>query len=301
MPSPSAGATTGAAASSAEEAAHSSTSSERSEDDNDEVSGTQREQPSRAPTCLHARNDVGRLTRLLCVGARQGRVETVRSLLADGARCDVLSGLDQQMGAMEMAVRGADPSAIVPVLVAAGCSVGPLLDPSDRDSECAPLDVLAASRRVDVVPAITSLIAAGADVNHRNRLGPGLTALDGAAHTGNIDVVNALIHEGADVTLVGDAPQCRTALHWAASELSGPVCAALLSAGADVDARDGDGQTALQLAATAVMAMRRALIQLEAFQPPGGSPQPHRRLDLGAARSTLRALFDGVATPPKKD
>ena len=132
---------------------------------------------------------------------------------------------------------------------------------------------------IDDVPAMTRLIAAGADVKAANRYGVtplwlaclngsaaaielllkagadantvlpgGETVLMTAARTGKPDAVNALLRHGASVN-AKERWRGQTALMWAAAEGHAAVIEALVARGADVHARSNGGFTALLFAA----------------------------------------------------
>ncbi len=132
---------------------------------------------------------------------------------------------------------------------------------------------------VDDIPAMTRLIAAGADVTAANRYGVtplwlaclngsataielllkagadanavlpgGETVLMTAARTGKPDAVNVLLRHGASVN-AKEGWRGQTALMWAAAEGHAAVIEALVARGADVHARSNGGFTALLFAA----------------------------------------------------
>jgi ankyrin repeat protein len=131
---------------------------------------------------------------------------------------------------------------------------------------------------VDDIPAMTQLIAAGADVTAANRYGVtplwlaclngsaaaielllkagtdanavlsgGETVLMTAARTGKSDAVNVLLRHGANAN-AKEAWRGQTALMWAAAEGHAAVIEALVARGADVHARSNGGFTALLFA-----------------------------------------------------
>jgi ankyrin repeat protein len=82
------------------------------------------------------------------------------------------------------------------------------------------------------------LIAAGADINARNRhkvFGPGNRPLHAAVYIDRPDVVNALIEAGAEVSATDDAGW--TPLHLAVANGRMEIARSLLAAGADANAR----------------------------------------------------------------
>jgi len=97
------------------------------------------------------------------------------------------------------------------------------------------------------------LIAAGADVNAKDKSQDGITPLVVAAAKGHSDCVEALIAAGADVNAKEDTRDT-TALMCAASKAfkGSPDCVkALIAAGAEVNSKNMDGTTALMFAAHA--------------------------------------------------
>jgi len=108
----------------------------------------------------------------------------------------------------------------------------------------------------DAYDSIKALIASGADVNARSKVGR--TALMWAADKGDADSIKALIASGADVNAKDE--NGTTALMEIArtfddhdsrtSHDNGLIVEALIGAGADVNARDNGGATALEIAAS---------------------------------------------------
>ncbi len=96
------------------------------------------------------------------------------------------------------------------------------------------------------VPAVESLIAAGANVNAKNRYG--ITPIVLAATTGNAAITRALLKAGADTNV--NVPDTGKVLITAARAGNPEVIQLLLTAGADVNfAEKHSGQTALMWAA----------------------------------------------------
>jgi len=190
------------------------------------------------------------LAYMLILTARAGWADVTERLLREGAPHDVALDLPDDKGAMEAAVTSKNPSAVVPVLITGGRSVG-LLPPVDAASGRAALDVLCLQGRNQYMPATSALFAAGADVDHRNNVGVGCTALDCAGRVAHVQAVQKLLEHGSNVNLAGGTMR-RTALHWAAAELRPSVCLVLLSAHADASAQDEDRATPTELAPSAL-------------------------------------------------
>ena len=93
---------------------------------------------------------------------------------------------------------------------------------------------------------VSALLAAGSDVNAKNR--DGETVLILAAKYGYTDVVKALLAKGAEVNAKDPYLYGRTALLLAANNGHADVVKALLAEGADLNARDRFGDTALTCA-----------------------------------------------------
>ena len=93
--------------------------------------------------------------------------------------------------------------------------------------------------------AALRLVEQGGDVDVRSA--DGTTALQWAAHRGDVELVKALVARGADAKLANDYGS--TALAAAAVEADPVIIRALLEAGADVESANGEGQTALMVVA----------------------------------------------------
>ena len=115
-----------------------------------------------------------------------------------------------------------------------------------------PLMQAASDGETDIAEA---LLASGASVNAKTD--DGRTALTLAVFGGCLDTIRGLLAAGADVNI----KDCggKTALMYAALEGKTEVVKALLESGADVNAKDIDGDTALTLA---TRANRTDVIQL---------------------------------------
>ena len=71
-------------------------------------------------------------------------------------------------------------------------------------------------------------------------------ALWGSVERGELEAVDAALMSGANVSMTGGATGLLPVLHAAAALGHGEVVSRLIEAGAPVDARDGEGWTALQ-------------------------------------------------------
>jgi hypothetical protein len=95
------------------------------------------------------------------------------------------------------------------------------------------------------VDDVTALLAAGADVNAKNKYGR--TALHVAAYNERVDVFTAILRSGAAVDVQDKWGW--TALHFAVMYGNADSLKALVHAGADMDMQNANGTTALHLAA----------------------------------------------------
>ena len=112
-----------------------------------------------------------------------------------------------------------------------------------RDDEAAAKSIFVAAK-IGSVEAIKKHLAAGVDVNAKNK--SGYAALHFAASAGQVDAVAALIAAKADVALADKVK--RTALHYAVSNKHQSTAALLLDKGAPVNAKDKNGKTPLDRA-----------------------------------------------------
>jgi ankyrin repeat protein len=100
------------------------------------------------------------------------------------------------------------------------------------------------------------------------------TALHKACQTGNVETVQRLLHLGAEVGCCSSDGRC--ALHHvalAAAANSTAIAQILLDAGASIDAKDKNGDTALQIAERANNA---ALVKMLLNSGAGPFPKNHR-------------------------
>jgi ankyrin repeat protein len=165
--------------------------------------------------------------------ARIGDIETVRTLLLEGA--DVNASQGDGMSALHWAAERGDAE-MAAMLVQAGASVAAVT----RIGHYTPLHVACESGNA---PVVEILLGAGADV-HARTLPGGTTPLHLAAASGSADAVRALLAKGADVN-AREAEWGQTPLIFAASRNRvGAIRVLLENDGADVDdlrrdARDG--------------------------------------------------------------
>jgi ankyrin repeat protein len=202
----------------------------------------------------------------LMVAARNGLVETARTLLAAGAEVD---RADNRGGtALHLAARHGHVQ-VMRVLLEAGAEVdrrggqeykGPL-----------PLYLAAAYGHVE---AMRVLLEAGADA--RSTADIGTTALHGAASRGQVEAMRVLLQAGAEVDQV-DSKGC-SALHLASYSGRVDAIRLLVQRGADPNRASTNGSTPLSVARTKLQyAAAQALEQLGATQSnvPAPPPPPH--------------------------
>jgi len=216
---------------------------------------------------------------MLVLTAEAGSADVVGRLLEVGARHDVALPGPPCMGAMEAAILGKTPSAVIPVLIGGGCSVG-ALPRWDCSSARAALVVLCYRGRDQDVPALSALIGAGADVDYRNDVDAGYTALDCAVRASSVRMVRMLLEHGASVNAAGGDMR-RTALHWAGAAHTPSVCMVRIAARADPAALNSDGATLLQVALSAKERVTRDV---------GRSRERAAVRKLAAARRTVACL-----------
>lgn len=155
--------------------------------------------------------------------ARSGDIETVRTLLRDGA--DVNAAQGDGMSALHWAAERGD-AVMIEVLVRAGAEV----KSATRIGEYTPIHLAA---RNGHPMAVQALIAAGADVMKVTNPS-GSTPLHLAALSGSRGVVEALIAAGADPNAT-EAEWSQTPLIFAAAWNRVDAIAALVEGGADPD------------------------------------------------------------------
>ena len=165
----------------------------------------------------------GRAENPLIDAVRAGRLDTVRTLIAEGA--DVNVGAVDGTTALHWAVHQ-DDTDLAALLIGAGADVTAV-----NRYDVAPLALACTNGSVAM---IARLLAAGADAN--GRLPEGETALMTAARTGRDAAVRLLIDHGADVN-AAEAWRGQTALMWAAAEGHTAVIRTLIDYGADIAAR----------------------------------------------------------------
>jgi ankyrin repeat protein len=120
----------------------------------------------------------------------------------------------------------------------------PMTPPSLAELEAEGFGPLHLATYMGQEKAVTFLLAGGADVNLKDKVGA--TALHIAAHHGNEAIVQELLEGGADVN--AHSTKGFTPLHWAALGGDRGTTIRLVRQGADVNARDMAGDTPLHLA-----------------------------------------------------
>lgn len=133
---------------------------------------------------------------------------------------------------------------------------------------------------------ISELLAAGADVNARDRQNQ--TPLHLAALSGEAQAVEQLLSAGADVTACDE--NGNTALHAATKHCAPATCVdLLLAAGAEVNAANQSGETPLLLAAAhnSVPIVQRLLAAGADVNAVGDRASGHSALHVAAARGDL--------------
>jgi ankyrin repeat protein len=181
---------------------------------------------------VNARNKAG-ATALMWAS---GDLDKVRALVDRGA--DVNARADSGRTPLMIAVGSPGAADAVKLLIEKGADV--------RYSHQGFTVLMAAAEGSDRA-VVRLLLARGADVKARNRAG--WTALHAAALAGNRGVVEDLLARGADVN-ASDTLQGRTPLLWAANSGRADLVKLLLDHGADVSARESlSGTTALICAA----------------------------------------------------
>ena len=257
--------------------------------------------------------------------ARYDRVENpavMAALLAAGADVNALSATGATPLHQAASVEGVET---VPMLLEAGAGI------RARDSEGNTPLLMAAYGGFRNPAVLETLVAAGAEVNERNKRGatvlehtlrspsdrhadvvrrllelgadvtaPGLLAVPlyhAASQGDNPELITVLLAAGADVNALSRGGQ--SPLHGAARSGGPGVIAALVAAGADVDARDGSGATPLHRAVEAkvpanVAALLEAGADVHSRVYEGDTPL--HLAALGPRRWTIR-LHDPPADP----
>ncbi len=217
---------------------------------------------------VHARNRTGPHSTPLHVAARQGNIEAVRSLIAQGADVNARD----ETGETPLYDAACDaPLGVMQVLIANGADVNakdnygrvPLDATFHREKEGE--DTAEFLLRSGVKVAVGHLISAvkvgytrlaeliideGIDVNARGE--DGSTALHVASGWGRIDIAKLLLAKGADVnarTVSQWSDSGSTPLHWAARRGRCDIAGLLLAQRANVNAKDSEGRTPLHVAA----------------------------------------------------
>jgi ankyrin repeat protein len=174
---------------------------------------------------VNARNKAG-ATALMWAS---GDLDKVRALVDRGA--DVNARADSGRTALMIAAGSPGAADVVKFLIEKGADV--------RYSHQGFTVLMAAAEAGDRA-VVRMLLARGADVKVRNRVG--YTALHAAALAGNRGVVEDLLAHGADVN-ASETLQGRTSLLWAATSGRADLVKLLLDHGADVSVRESLGGT----------------------------------------------------------
>ena len=154
---------------------------------------------------------------------KAGDLETVRTLIADGADVDARQG--DGATALHWAAHRNDPDA-ADLLIDAGGSVN-----AANALGATPLWLAAMNGSA---PVVGRLLAAGANVNVALTMGE--TPLMTAARTGNLEVVELLLEHGADVN-AAEHERGQSALMWAVAQQHADIARILIAHGADLHAR----------------------------------------------------------------
>jgi ankyrin repeat protein len=184
---------------------------------------------------------------------RRGDFPAVRESLAEHP--SLVSEKEPQFGATALhwaALRGNE--AIVGLLVAQGADTS-----ATNNAGETPVDVAIRSRRPEIVALLRPT-------------GPLQKLIDGA-RVGDLAKVQQALAQDASLVNQKDASFGATALHWAALRGHRQVAEYLLSQGADRNARNGRGETPLQVAIRAKRTELVSLLQAGAVSgpPPAGS------------------------------
>ncbi len=181
-----------------------------------------------------ARTDVTRVSAptSLMQAAGQGDLARVQQLMNQGESVNAVS--DSGTALTEAAANGKRETMLALLRAGANPNLGV------AEGQSSPLHHAAAAGDV---PALRVLIAAGANLEHRD--GEGLTPVAVAVRGGSLPTINALIQAGADINAVMDG---RSLLMQAVELNSLLMAQILIRAGADVNFRSQTGMTALTIA-----------------------------------------------------
>ena len=161
---------------------------------------------------------------LLLDAARQGNIDTLKSLLGKGV--DVNSARGDGVTALTEAIFYQADHKVIDLLIDAGADV------TVRDDYGVGLLHLACTNHD--AGLVQKLLAGGADPGHAKITGE--TPLMTCANSGTVEGVSALLAHGADVN-ASENKEDQNALMWAAAEGHDDIVNLLVQAGADVHAR----------------------------------------------------------------